>query len=88
MRFLMFSIFDTKTRIFLAPFPARSDIDAQRQLTADKDNPQLKATPIGQNPEDFELHCVSSFEDETGVMTPDVPRFIANIGDLFNPVPY
>jgi len=82
MRFLLFSIRDTKANCFLAPFVARSEIDAMRQISASFKNPQIADTPIGQNPQDFDLHAVAFFEDESGAVTPTVPVLITPISAL------
>lgn len=82
MRMLMFSIFDVKAQIYLVPFPARSEIDAQRQISSSFENPQMKETPIAKHPGDFRLMLLGSYDDETGLMTCESPRFVAEIRDL------
>lgn len=83
MNLKLFSIFDLATGVYLTPFPARSEVDAMRQLAADKDNPQVKQTPIGQKPQDFALMYVGEFDDESGALRPVEPRRVALVGDLF-----
>ncbi|AZL82705.1 nonstructural protein [Apis mellifera associated microvirus 4] len=82
MRVQLFSVFDTKSRIYLAPFVARSQVDATRQIASSFRDPQMKDTPVGQNPEDFELFLVGSFDDESGDMSVCKPTFVANLGNL------
>lgn len=82
MRVKLFSIFDTKSRVFLAPFVARSTVDAQRQIAASFKDPQMRETPVGQNPEDFELYTVGDFDDETGVISPVSNGFVCSLDTL------
>ena len=83
MRVQLFSIFDTKSRVYLAPFVARSAVDATRQISASFRDPQMRETPVGQHPDDFELFAVGGFDDETGEISPLQSKiFIANLGNL------
>jgi len=82
MRFLLFSIRDTKANCFLAPFVARSEIDAMRQISSSLREPQMRETPIFTHPQDFDLHAVAIFEDESGVVTSMVPVLITPISAL------
>lgn len=82
MRVQLFSVFDTKARIYLAPFVARSQVDAIRQIALSFHDPHMKDTPVGQNPTDFELFFVGSFEDESGDLSVNKPTFVANLGNL------
>lgn len=66
MRVQLFSIFDRKTKCFLAPFVARTETDAVRQITQSLRDPQMRETPVGQHPADFNLARVGAFDDETG----------------------
>lgn len=89
MRFLLFSIRDTKANCFLAPFVARSEIDAKRQISAGFKHPQMADTPLGQNPQDFDLFQIASFEDDSGALSECAPIYIAPIAALVptSPVP-
>lgn len=79
----MFSVFDRKMKIFLTPFPARSEVDACRQIKSSFDNPDIRSTPVGQHPDDFDLVEVGSFDDESGEIISDRSvTVIANIGRL------
>lgn len=82
MKVHLFSIFDTKSRIFLAPFVARSQVDATRQIAASFRDPNMRETPVGQHPEDFELFLVGFFDDETGDLAVSSKTFVANVGNL------
>lgn len=82
MKVKLFSIFDLKSRVYLAPFVARSLVDAQRQIAASFRDPQMMQTPVGQNPEDFELHSVGDFDDETGDVSPSTTGFVCSLSTL------
>lgn len=76
MRVQLYSIFDRKARVYLAPFVSRSETDAIRQISASFRDPQMRDTPVGQHPEDFSLTRVGAFDDETGqieALTPPHP---------------
>lgn len=66
MKVQLFSVYDRKASIYMSPFVARSTIDATRQIAASFREPQMRETPVGQHPEDFDLFHVGSFDDETG----------------------
>ena len=82
MLFNLYCIYDKKTGIYLAPFPARSDTDACRSIYMDFANPQIQQTPIGRAPRDFDVMAVARFNDENGGLQPFAPRHVTNIGDL------
>nr|QJB20711.1 MAG: nonstructural protein [Microvirus sp.]DAM31247.1 MAG TPA: DNA binding protein [Microviridae sp.] len=79
MKFNLYSIRDSKAGLHLAPWPARSDADAQRSITASMSDPLIRETPIFQNPGDFSLCVLGVFDDETGSIEPFPPRQIAPI---------
>lgn len=82
MRLKLFSVRDDRANCFLAPFVARAEIDAKRQITAGFSNPQMKETPVGQHPEDFSLYQLAAFDDETGHFSECAPIHIATIASL------
>lgn len=82
MKLKLFSIRDAKAGVFLAPFPARSSVEAERQVSASFDNPAMQDTPIFKHPADFQLFVVADFDDETGVILPADPLQIATIESL------
>lgn len=81
MRFQLFSVFDAKARVYLAPFVARSAVDAKRQLEAAKADSSFMQTPVGQHPEDFELYQVGTFDDETGELEAH-HGFVVHMNDI------
>lgn len=68
MKFQLFSVLDLKSGVFLSPFVSRSEVDAKRQIAASLLDPQIKQTPVGQNPSDFALYRVGAFDDEAGTL--------------------
>lgn len=83
MIFQMFSVFDLKGKIFLAPFVSRSAVDAKRQIAASLADPNIMQTPVGQHPEDFALYRVGDFDDEYGKMNgSDLPELICHLPEL------
>jgi len=68
---LVFSVFDSKARVYSSPFmSARSEI-AVRDFTRAVNDPALD---ICKFPNDFSLVELGTFDDETGIIRPyDVP---------------
>ena len=63
MRLVLFSIYDAAAGSFMRPFPVASDKQAHRafkDLVTDADH------PIGKHPEDYTLHRLGVFDDQTG----------------------
>lgn len=84
MKMKLFSIFDSVAGVFMSPFVARSDVDAKRQVIASRDDPNIKATPVGSKPFDFALFELGQFDDEDGVISPNPrPTRVASIGELW-----
>ena len=85
MNLNLYSIYDRKMNVYLTPFPARGDVDAKRQVSASFADAGIKSTPAGQNPEDFDLVKLGTFDDETGVIArAEVPLVLANLEYLRN----
>lgn len=82
MRLKLLSTFDSEARVYLAPFVARSEVEAIRQVRASLADPQMKDTPILTHPEHFSVVELGEFDDDTGVITPCVPNTIARIVHL------
>lgn len=82
MRIGLYSIFDRVVGAFLAPFPARTDADAVRQVKSSMANPHLRDSGLVQSPRDFDLTKLAMMDDETGVLEPagSVPVVVMNIG--------
>lgn len=82
MKLNLYSIFDRKMNIYLAPFPSRNDVDAVRNVQSGFNSPQMRETPIFQNPEDFDLCLIGSFDDESGQIERVHALTVSNVGDL------
>lgn len=66
MRLRFYSVFDRLMGIYIAPFVARADVEACRQLKASLEDPQMAKSAIVQSPRDYTLYYVGTFNDETG----------------------
>lgn len=66
MKFSLYSVHDVKLGVYLAPFPARNDVEASRQIANSMADPQLAKSPMVTNPEDFSLVRIANFDDESG----------------------
>lgn len=82
MKLFLYSVRDRLLGVYLSPFPSRGDVDAVRQVSASLSDPSMAQTPVGQNPQDFDLCFLGVFDDETGIITSDSPRILSNVADL------
>lgn len=83
----LFSIFDKVAGIYMAPFVARSTVDAIRQIRASRDDPNMKFTPVLEHPSEFALYSLGSFDDVNGVVSDIAPSFISDLSDIWNVSP-
>lgn len=81
MKLILFALYDRESKVYLAPFPARSDVDAVRNLKDGFRNPQMRETPVGQHPEDFSLCKLGYFDDESGEIMPE-RHFVCSVAEL------
>lgn len=83
MEFKMFSIMDTKAAVFHPPFFKQTHAEAERDFANLANNQQ---TSIGQNPEDFDLYIVGTYDDQTGKMVlPPSPQHVQKAVHLVKP---
>lgn len=90
MRLHLYSIYDRLMGVYLAPFVARGDVEALRQIRNTLTDSRTSATPLVTNPGDYDLYYMSSFDDETGEVFPveragatsGKPAFMTNIRAL------
>jgi len=77
----VYALFDTKMRQYGGLVVARNDEGIVRGL---KDSLERDVqSPVGKHPEDFELHQLGEFDDETGKLHGlDSYRFVVNVGVL------
>lgn len=66
----LYSIYDSKAEAFAIPFACPNDGVAKRMLI---DTVKGGGTSLSNHPEDFSLFKIASYEETTGVVTPDTP---------------
>lgn len=71
----VFSIRDIKANVFTKPFFAPNDGVAER-LFKNEVNRQAFDNQLYTNPEDFHLFNIGTFDEDTGLMTSQLPQFI------------
>lgn len=83
MIFKLFSMYDVKMAIYLAPFVARNDVEATRQIAGAMADPNMRNSPMVLTPSDFSLVCVGEFDDDTGALLPLVsPSLVSYLADI------
>lgn len=78
----VYSVKDNKACSFQGCYLFTTDGVAVRALTSQtmlQGNPVLK-----ENPEDFDLYCVGSFDEETGKLEGEEPRLLIHFGEVVN----
>jgi len=66
----VFAIFDSKVQAFATPWFSRSESEALRAVTAAMDDAQ---SLLAKFPEDYSVHHLGSFDDETGILEQKLP---------------
>lgn len=74
MKVKLYSVRDIVSKCYKAPFTAVAQGEAIRSFITAVDNPQ---TQLHQFPDDFELHEIGIWDDETGVFETTDPVCIA-----------
>lgn len=74
MIYLICSVFDRKAGVYARPFVTPNKAMARRSFEAAR---QDSSTELSKFPEDFSLHVLGSFNDETGEVSGQVPTVIA-----------
>jgi len=75
MNFNVYSIFDSKSKIFSQPFVALNDDVAKRNFSVLANDVQ---TQVGRHPSDFSLHRLATFDDNLGTFDDEIG--IENLG--------
>ena len=75
MQLVCFTVFDQAVGAHVNPFFLRSNGEAIRAFTAEVNNPQSN---FHQSPKDFTLLRVGTFDDNTGVFTPEQKVALGN----------
>nr|QJB19119.1 MAG: nonstructural protein [Microvirus sp.] len=85
MQLVALSVFDLKGEFFFPPFFARNEQEGRRSfMNLCRD----KSTNIGLNPDDFNLLSIGSFDDSTGLFSPNangVALFLCNGSSAITP---
>lgn len=77
-----FSVLDSASSLYGQPFLAPTVGSAMRSLG---DEAKRKDSIIGAHPEHFSLHRIGSFDDESGVISPEAtPVFVAKATDFLS----
>lgn len=94
MRLRLYSVHDRLSGIYLAPFPARTDVEACRYIKASLERSDMAGSAMVLAPSDHDLVYVATLDDETGQVYPEVagssqavPRIISTIRGILTPVP-
>ncbi|AXL15290.1 nonstructural protein [Microviridae sp.] len=74
---LQFSIYDSKSRAYLPPFILPRTEQAVRIFS---DCVNSESHEFGKHPEDYTLHRIGVFNDETGLTTPEVAPLLEASG--------
>lgn len=82
MKLKLYSVRDRLMNVYLAPFVARADIEAVRQIKSSMDDPQLAKSPLVTNPADYDLCLVGEFDDETGILQASKPEILFSLDSL------
>lgn len=85
MKLRLYSMFDRKMGVYLTPFPARGDVDAVRNVKTSSLHPDMKNTPVGEHPADFDLVYIGDFDDESGDISRVPPLTIGNVAQICAP---
>ena len=68
MKKIYYAVYDRKAEMFSPPFLEVKDGTAIRAI---QDAIASKDHPFAKHPEDFSLHQLGIFDDETGIITPN-----------------
>jgi len=78
----LYSIADQKSNIYLPPFLAHNDADAQRQLLTMM---QKEQNMLSMYPEDYSLTKIGTFDDGVGLIDPlPIPQIVVNLKALID----
>jgi len=79
-----FSLLDTKTGMYNVPFFLAHEGQAIRSVI---DLGQDMNTTVGRHPADFQLCYIGYFDDQTGIMTPEMPVVYGTVASLLPQTP-
>lgn len=76
MKWQLFSVFDSATRVYERPFCAFNQAAARRSFVDHVNGDVETHGSVVTHPEDFDLFRVGEFDDESGVTTPFAPQLV------------
>lgn len=76
----MYSVYDLKAEYFVPPWIARTHADAIRDFQKSVSTPN---SPMGDHPSDFQLICIGTWDDISGVLTPHKEQQALGVGTDF-----
>jgi len=77
----LYTVYDNKAEQYGNPVASRTDAEARRQFGVVARDP---STEIGKHPEDFVLFRIGSYDNETGIITPETGPCIAKAIEFQN----
>lgn len=78
----LYSVLDSTSRLYLPPFPMRTDKEAIEAFTSAINAPD---SIWKKYPEDYLLMRISTFDDETGIVDPQQPQVVISAQKVLNP---
>lgn len=78
----IFSVLDVKSKLYAQPFFLQNEDVALRVFTNAAND---KSSEIYQNPSDYQLYCIGSFNIETGLITSnEIPTLLTSASSLIS----
>jgi len=75
----IYAIKDLAVQAFNVPFTARAKGEALRSFIDEVNNQESQ---LHKHPEDYELHHIADFDDQTGEIIPKTPELAARAKDV------
>lgn len=85
MKVKVFTVFDMKMQFFAQPFFEQQEASAIRSFS-DAVNDANPKNMWYLHPEDFQLYCIGTFDNETGVLESQLPQVLVNASALYRRV--
>jgi len=79
MNVKLYSLYDAKAQLFGAPNLFQNDATAVRAMYSFA---QQSGTTVHDYPDDFSVFCLGTFDDGSGHIASETPRFLATIASL------
>lgn len=75
----IYTIFDAKAHAYLPPFYMQNEKVAIRAFKDAVDDPKSN---FYRHPEDYTLHCIGTFDDETAQLDTSIPFLVASANQV------